>query len=641
MCIKYIIKLYILYILSILLYIIMDEIISQIDTIDISIDDFSRNIYDLINPENIKTYNILRKDDSFRLITEEMDIDDLNISVNKNICKKETRKYFDDITTNVFFTEDNQDNIFRFQYLVNNLFNKMIIQTINYLNENTPEEKRKLLNTDIIFLYKGGTTLKIIYDKYKDIFKDTNNDRFFEELKQFFKRSDSDYVIMINPIIDVRLNYAYSFEYIYALICYRTTNLLNLIRRFIKNTYSMEQILKKSNITLDILQRTLEGLNNTIQQIKRDERKSIVCNKYRNVDNVIGISYINSNNEIIFFNPLNIVLSDEEKEEIKNKLTGNNTIITSDNYVSNKINPDISDINLSINNNVNVILNKNIASFCLQRLKVNFVAIFDNISDRNKIIKNYPGELIDIVIFKQNSTALNNFYSNLKEEYTRYTYRRLNTELKYRSYSIDAHLLDLIYILFGMSEYPWNDNKYINRLNRMTFFIIINFYNSFTDVTDFERFLTKFKSNIMRVINNIIKMDRELKTEFRMEVIPNEFIVLKYKEKFEVCKTKNKKLLEDLLQIKNHSIIVLITELIKLNNKIIIYSDIIEFKEFFKNLFQKISLFRFENLLRVDDVLSGHLQYLNLEGTRIKQLGGNYKEKYLKYKQKYLQLKKS
>jgi hypothetical protein len=186
----------------------MDEIISQIDSVDISIDDFSRNIYDLTNPENIRTYNILKKDESFKLITEEMDFDDLNVKDILNICKKETRKYFDDITTNVFFTEENQDNIFRFQYMVNNLFNKMIIQSIDEINRNTPEGKIKLKNTDIIFLYKGGTTLKIIYDKYKDIFKNTNNDRFFEELKPYFKRSDSDYVIMINPFIDERLNYA-------------------------------------------------------------------------------------------------------------------------------------------------------------------------------------------------------------------------------------------------------------------------------------------------------------------------------------------------------------------------------------------------------------------------------------------------
>ena len=619
----------------------MDEIISQIDSVDISIDDFSRNIYDLTNPENIRTYNILKKDESFKLITEEMDFDDLNVKDILNICKKETRKYFDDITANVFFTEENQDNIFRFQYMVNNLFNKMIIQTIDEINRNTPEGKIKLKNTDIIFLYKGGTTLKIIYDKYKDIFKNTNNDRFFEELKPYFKRSDSDYVIMINPFIDERLNYAYSFEYIYALICYRTTNLLNLIRRFIKNTSTTEQIIKKSNITFDILQQTLQRLNDTIQQIKRDEKKSIVCKEYNNVGDIIGISYIDSNYNCQIFNPQNIVLSEEEKTEIINKLKGNNTIITSDNYVSNKINPDLSDINLSININVNIVSNANIASFCLQRLKINFVVFFNNISEEDKILKNYSGELIDVVIFKKDSTALQEFYRDLKEEYTRYTYTHLNTTLQYRSYSISAYLLDLIYILFGMSEYPWNDNKYINRINRMTFFIVINFYNSYKDIRIFERNLDMFKMIIMKIIKNITELDKELKKEFRTYNILDGFIVGKYRKEFEECKKNNNTLLKlELENIDNHSIEILIHNLINLNNKIVDYSDIIKFKELLENLFNKLILFRFENL-GGEDVLSKQLEYLNLEGSRIKQLGGKYKQKYLKYKQKYLQLKKN
>lgn len=182
-----------------------------------------------------------------------------------------------------------------------------------------------------------------------------------------------------------------------------------------------------------------------------------------------------------------------------NKIKGNNAIITTDNYISNKIDSDISDINLSINNNVNIVSNENLASFCLQRLKVNFVVLFNNISEENKIIKNYSGELIDIVIFKKDSTALHDFYHNLKEEYIRYTYTHLNTTLQYRSYSINAQLLDLMYILFGMTEYPWNDNKYNNRINRMAFLIVINMYESYKDMRIFERNLNLFKSAISKL----------------------------------------------------------------------------------------------------------------------------------------------
>ena len=155
----------------------------------------------------------------------------------------------------------------------------------------------KLKSTDIIFLYKGGTTLKIIYDKYKDIFQTTGNINFFDDLQTYFKRSDSDYVIMINPFTE-------NFEYIYAKICYNTTNLLNLIRNFIKTISITEKIIKKSNITLDILRQTDIKLNETIQNIKRNEIKNKICTEYNNIENVIGIGYVHSNNDVVLYNPL-------------------------------------------------------------------------------------------------------------------------------------------------------------------------------------------------------------------------------------------------------------------------------------------------------------------------------------------------
>ena len=64
----------------------MDEIISQIDKI-VQTENISESIYDLTNPENIRTYNIIRKNENFKPIIEDMDVDDLNIKDVKNICK--------------------------------------------------------------------------------------------------------------------------------------------------------------------------------------------------------------------------------------------------------------------------------------------------------------------------------------------------------------------------------------------------------------------------------------------------------------------------------------------------------------------------------------------------------------------------
>jgi len=623
----------------------MDDILSQIDNIlqDVNI---SEDIYDLSNQENIKTYNIIKKNVSFKPITVDMDIDDLNVNDTKDICKKETRKHFDDITTTVFFTENDKDNIFRFQYLVNNLFNKMIKKIIEELNTNTPLGKKKLKDTDIIFLYKGGTTLKIIYEKYKDIFENTDNNVFFEDLKSYFKRSDSDYVIMINPYIDVRLDYYYSFEYIYALICYHTTNLLNKIRNFIKTTSISEKIIKRSNFTPDILIETGTKLNETIGKIKMNPIKRQICSEYNNFGDILGIAYFTSN-DVVQYYPPHIVFTDNEKQDIKNSLCGHISIITSDDFIYNEVHSDLYDINLSINNNVNIKTGKNIASFCLQRLKINFVAIFNNLNERNKILKPYSGELIDIVIFKKESTALQYFYNNLDDEYTRYTYTHLNTTLKFQSYSINGHLYDLIYILFGMSEYPWNDNKYTNRINRMVLFIILNFYESYKNVDEFSKNFKNFTKSILEIIINIDELNKKLKDEFSEFRDDKTFSLIldvsvgnkQFKIPFEDCKRKNNKILELLrTTIDINNIQILIEELIILNNKIQYYSEINNLKILLTNLLNKINLFKYNKIYNID-TLTKKREFMSLDGSKIKQLGG-YKQKYLKYKQKYMNLKK-
>ena len=94
----------------------------------------------------------------------------------------EKKKLYDVMTTyinsEVVFNFDNQDLIFNFQYLVNNYFNRIIEV---YL------EKHPELNQKLKFIYKGGTTMSILFMKYNEL---SNN--MFSEYEDYFKRSDSD-----------------------------------------------------------------------------------------------------------------------------------------------------------------------------------------------------------------------------------------------------------------------------------------------------------------------------------------------------------------------------------------------------------------------------------------------------------------
>ena len=51
----------------------------------------------------------------------------------------------------------------------------------------------RLINEKLKFIYKGGTTMSIIFMKYNEI---SNN--MFSEYEDYFKRSDSDYSLQLD-----------------------------------------------------------------------------------------------------------------------------------------------------------------------------------------------------------------------------------------------------------------------------------------------------------------------------------------------------------------------------------------------------------------------------------------------------------
>jgi hypothetical protein len=204
-----------------------------------------------------------------------------------------------------------------------------------------------------------------------------------------------------------------------------------------------------------------------------------------------------------------------------------------------------------------------------------------------------------------------------------------------------------------MSEYPWNDNKYMNRINRMVLLIILIFYESYKNVVEFSKNFNNFKNSIGNIIININNLDKlirdKLRDKFKMINLDKLVEYEEFKIPLEECKRKNNESLELLKTLKSiniDTILILIDELIILNNKIQYYSDIDNLKILLTNLLDKINLFKYDmkyDMIYDDDddinILTKKIKYMGLDGSEIKQLGG-YKQKYLKYKKKYIKLKK-
>ena len=97
------------------------------------------------------------------------------------------KKHFADIMTDFIssekiFNDTNMEFVARFQYLVIKLYNKAIAYYRYYLQK---KYGKLYSQTDIFFSYKGGTTMKIVFELYKGIFETLNS---YQEISEKFKK---------------------------------------------------------------------------------------------------------------------------------------------------------------------------------------------------------------------------------------------------------------------------------------------------------------------------------------------------------------------------------------------------------------------------------------------------------------------
>jgi hypothetical protein len=609
---------------------IYDNFISNIDN-----NDYAQYIYNNISM-NDTIYDMI-DNDKIKKMAEYINDESINSKIYFD-CERKKFKIPTDFISTLFFPDEFKENIFRFQYLINNSFNQMINKLINkinnYISKNYPK-KKKLKETDILFLYKGGTPLKNLFDEYKILLNNTDNENFFKKFESNFKRSDSDYIIMINPNISIENN-GITFEYIYKIINYMTTNILYNIKLFLHSNIINKDysILALNAITDASLEDFLEKVNNLITEIKLDHITSKSCKRLSNITNVIALGYYHQNGPTIykytgdptkinFFDEFaNIGISEKLDNLIQKHIISNNIILLKNDEKIQIFKPKRRDIfkstnfiDFSINNNVNITTKEGyINSFCLQRLKLKFIVYYTytQIAPNKKInfkVSNFnsTGELIDVVILKKETKGLIDFYNHFNDEYTVYTYKLLDKRLNYNSYTILGHINDLFYILWTMSEYPWESIKYKIRINRLIFLLIIELYNKSSKFDIFLNNFVNYITIITELIENIQSTDNCI-----------DILTIELSKKNLI----NKNLLKNLLKTMNK-----ITDDEKNNFKLLL-----------EYIYNNLILFNVNEKLYSIDLLIKKIEYMNLFGENITHLGG-YKQKYLKYKQKYLKLK--
>lgn len=390
----------------------------------------------------------------------------------------------------------NQELIFKYQYLVNTFFNKVIKEYLikNKLNEN-----------DIMFVYKGGTFMKIIYSKYSTLFK--NNSNLIEINKDQFKRSDSDYAIFIDANKFNREEYTKHYYNINIL----SYNILDKIKLFLEN--NLNDILPINQLEETDLIELLNKHNSHLHKNRKQADKSLLY--FKDVKEFIGISIYNKTymKENIPTNfdlyklktPIdehgNVIIKkkviDKDiyiKEHRNIPIERNFFYITLKDGTDSKLYPAIS-INPTTDepcssgifqyyNESNRFIAQNNPSlinyFLLHRVKLNIILYFKTFNNRFGFFM-CPSELIDVPISTFIDYKIKFDFDKYLKSYKNMT---LNKNVLFNSYTIYGIINDIYNAFFLESEYPWDDVKYDKKIKRVMFFLILYLNNNYSNIIE-------------------------------------------------------------------------------------------------------------------------------------------------------------
>ena len=151
--------------------------------------------------------------------------------------------------------------------------------------------------------------------------------------------------------------------------------------------------------------------------------------------------------------------------------------------------------------------------FNLVRMKYGFTVNYLDKSTNSLENVSIGGELIDVSIGHRDDMSVNKFYKELRNNISLFELTLLNdTKIEFRSYSLTYLFKDIYRILFVDVPYPWDDIKYVKRLNRMFYIGYIDLFTKFTDNKNRMEYL-ELLEEIMNSIEKILTDEEHRSTE--------------------------------------------------------------------------------------------------------------------------------
>lgn len=352
---------------------------------------------------------------------------------------------FTDFVNDVILNDEN--SLFNFLYIITGLFQDAI---------SVYKIKKGLKENDIFFILKGGNVLRFVAKNFLFDISGGTSDILLDYYSKFFKRSDADFSIIINPKLD---NYENIFDDI-SLLSY---NLL----KYIQSIFDINKTRFFEWYKYDDIQKT-HLLNELYKEVNELDLSKNDTWKNRQITG-LAFENMSTNTNLSYINPPDVAVRFKERFNLNT-----DTLL----WVIDNTNDEIY---VSYNEALSFMKDR-LIKFNLIRAKYGFsVHYYNKVEQKNDVIS-IGGELIDVSVGHRDDEFVSKFYNSVEKYISLFELSISDTRFfKFRSYSLIYLFKDLYRMLFIDAKYPWQDRKYVKRLNRLFYVGYIDLFTQFPD----------------------------------------------------------------------------------------------------------------------------------------------------------------
>lgn len=411
-----------------------------------------------------------------------------------HLFPKEAQGIVTDIVIDDFLKDS--DKMFNFMKIICVLFNDCINLYCEKMNYNkTIRDGNSYVLGDIYFMYKGGNVLRLLFNEFRKNLSNSSSNIARNRFANFFKKSDSDFSIIINPDLP-NYNRVYDdmirLSYLIQLLV--RDKIFNKIPKGDKN--DVFTYIEYNNAKKEVV------LKKAFEEMKSMKSISDPDNELFYGANILKVKVYSDSYGV---NGYKVEETESSKRDlvldILNKKSSDGDRILGTYFYSEKKHP----YPISINKGLDFIRggedNPIRVKFALVRTKLNMEVVFQKNGVED--FKNIGGELIDCTVMHRLTHNLNTLekFENSKHKMTHYVLSDGNDNITFYGYNLDGLIKDLELILFIDKDKPWEDLKYKKRINRLFFLYMVDLFEKIKTLEKRKELIDTFRTKVINAIN--------------------------------------------------------------------------------------------------------------------------------------------